>query len=383
MVRPGKVIAERFGHVAAQKDAAGVLDRTQHRERVFGADFEVFRRDEVRGFDRLGEIIGHDDLAVGVHALPRDRGAGQKRNLPLKLGLHGLGQRFAVGHKHRRRELVVLGLAQKVGRDPGGVRAAVGQHENLGRPGDHIDADLAKDLALGRRDIDVAGADDFIDGRHAFGAVGQRGDSLRAAGFDDAVDARHRRRGEDVRVHLAVGAGGGGHHNLLDAGDLRGDHVHQHRRRVGRRAARHIDAGPLDRGVLLAQQHAGGVGDDEVLVDLVLVEMPDVGGCHPQRLDEILPDGGEGFLDLGLGDKQVAELGAVKLLGVVAQCFVAPCAHVGDDGIDDRFNIGLGPDISVEDFLRRDRIKVENADHACSASFILSTRVKIWLCLNL
>ena len=41
----------------------------------------------------------------------------------------------------------------------------VGDDQHLGRAGDHVDADRAEDLALGGRDIGVAGADDLGDRR--------------------------------------------------------------------------------------------------------------------------------------------------------------------------------------------------------------------------
>jgi hypothetical protein len=34
---------------------------------------------------------------------------------------------------------VVLGLAQQVGRDPGGVGSGIGDHHQLGRAGGHVD----------------------------------------------------------------------------------------------------------------------------------------------------------------------------------------------------------------------------------------------------
>ena len=72
-----------------------------------------------------------------------------------------------------------------------GLRAAVGDHQDLGRPGDHVDADRAEHAPLGRRDVGVAGADDLVDRRDRRGAVGERRDRLRAA---DGERARRRRR---------------------------------------------------------------------------------------------------------------------------------------------------------------------------------------------
>ena len=104
---------------------------------------------------------------------PGDVPAGQGVQLGLHLGLDGQGQRLAVGDQHRAGQPVVLGLAEQVGGHPGGSAAAVGQDQDLAGAGDHVDAHLAVDLALGGGHIDVAGAHDLVHRRHALGAVGQ------------------------------------------------------------------------------------------------------------------------------------------------------------------------------------------------------------------
>ncbi len=75
---------------------------------------------------------------------------------------HGVGQRRVVGDQDGLRALVVLGLRQQVDGDAARVGGAVGQDHHLGRPGDAVDADAAEHLALGLRDIGVAGADDAV-----------------------------------------------------------------------------------------------------------------------------------------------------------------------------------------------------------------------------
>ena len=137
------------------------------------------------GLDGLAQVRADDDLAVVVHAGPGDGGAGQLGDLHFQLGLHGLGQVGAVGDEDGACQLVVLGLTQQVGGHPGGVTAAVGQHQDLAGAGDHVDAHLAEDLPLGGGDIDVARADDLIHGRDGLGAVGQRSHGLCAACLED------------------------------------------------------------------------------------------------------------------------------------------------------------------------------------------------------
>ena len=140
----------------------------------------------------------------------------------------------------------MLGLGQQVGGDPVGIVAAVGDDQHFRRAGDHVDADGAEDLALGRRDIGVAGADDLGDRRDRLGAIGKRRDRLRAADAVDLVDAGNVGRDQHQRIDRAAGRRHD-HDDALDAGDLGRNGVHQHRARIARRAARHVEADRLDR----------------------------------------------------------------------------------------------------------------------------------------
>ena len=115
----------------------------------------------------------------------------------------------------------------KVGGDPVGAVPAVRDHHDLAWSCHHVDADDAVQLALGLGDPGVAGAGDDVHGRDAVGAIGERGNGLRAADAPQFVHARDVRGGEDERVDLAIG-GGGDHHDTLDPCDLGGNRVHQH-----------------------------------------------------------------------------------------------------------------------------------------------------------
>ena len=102
-----------------------------------------------------------------------------------------------------------------------GVLVAVGDHQDLRGTGDHVDADLAKDLALGFGDVDVAGADDLVDRADARGAKGQRADRLGAADAVDLVDPGERGGDQDQSGQRAVRRRHR-HHQPLDAGDRAG-----------------------------------------------------------------------------------------------------------------------------------------------------------------
>jgi hypothetical protein len=97
----------------------------------------------------------------------------------------------------------VFGLAEQVHRHPVGRRGAIGQHQDLAGPGDHVDADLAKDTPLGAGHIGIAGAGDLVHARHAGRAVGQRGHGLRAADGEDPVHAGHVAAASTSSIALA------------------------------------------------------------------------------------------------------------------------------------------------------------------------------------
>ncbi len=102
---------------------------------------------------------------------------------------------------------VVLRLRQQIGGDPFRVVVPVGDDQDLGRAGDHVDPDLAEDPPLGRGDIGVARTDDLVDRRDRRRAVGERRDRLRAADPVDLVDPDHLGGGENQRVQHAAGVG--------------------------------------------------------------------------------------------------------------------------------------------------------------------------------
>ena len=137
-------------------------------------------------------------------------------------------------------------------------------------------------------------------GGDAGGAVGQRGDRLGAA---DAVDLRHpgaARGGQHQRVQHAVRRRHA-HGDARHAGDAGRDGVHQHRGRIGRLAARHVEPDRIERRPAHAQRQAGGVGDPQVGGHLGAVERLDAGGGEVQRGGQLGRDGGDGGVDLGGG----------------------------------------------------------------------------------
>ena len=77
------------------------------------------------------------------------------------------------------------------------------------------------------------------------------------------------------------------HHDLPHPCDSGGDHVHQNGGGEGLRRSGDTDAHPFDGGVPLAHDDAGVVGEGEVTVYLLFMEMTDVFRRHVQRSDEL------------------------------------------------------------------------------------------------
>ena len=142
-----------------------------------------------------------------------------------------------------------------------GLRARVGDHQDLRGAGDHVDADGAEHAALGRGDVRVAGAADLVDGRasspcrrRARRSPARRRSRTRASRRRDArprAPADCARR-PGVGTTMTISA---------HAGDVRRNHVHQHRRRIRRLAAGHVDADAVERRHLLAELAAVGLRD--------------------------------------------------------------------------------------------------------------------------
>ncbi len=211
-----------------------------HVDRVEGGEGVVDEHDAAAGGERRRDL----GLAGGVGEQVVDGGVG------------GVGDLGIPRDEHRRTTGTVLRLGEQVGGGERSRHAAVGDDHDLGRSRERIDADRARDLALGQGDVPVAGADDHVDRADGLGAVRERGDGLGAADAVHLGDTDERRRRERGCGHRAVGRGRDAQHQLAHTRELRGDGGHQHRRRVRGATAGNVQAGPPDRHRQLTQGHA-------------------------------------------------------------------------------------------------------------------------------
>ena len=110
---------------------------------------------------RLVHAGGDDDQAVAIESLARD---GIVAAAQFGLGDDLFGEIGARGDEDGQRFGIVLGLRDQVGGDLGRVAAFAGD-DNLRGTGEHVDGAIEGDETLGRGDVEIAGADDFVDAR--------------------------------------------------------------------------------------------------------------------------------------------------------------------------------------------------------------------------
>ena len=205
-----------------------MADPGQQRLGIGDGELEVFGGDAIGELARLGEVAYPDERPARRKRGRDDPASRHRGDLALHRARYALEQGSVGREQDGLRDLVVLGLGKEVHRNPVGMGARVRDHQDLGRPRDHVDADVPEDAALGGGDVRVAGAHDLVHGGHGCGSVGERAHRLRTAHAKDAVDSRDRGGGEHRGVQHAPGRRGH-HHQLRDARDLGRHRAHQYR----------------------------------------------------------------------------------------------------------------------------------------------------------
>ena len=247
------------------------------------------------------------------------------------------------------RRLVVLRLGKEIGGDKSGIGGSIGEDDDLGGARDHVDADDAKDTALRRRDIGVAGPDDLEDGRNGLRPIGERGDRLRPADPVDFVDAGDPRRSQHQRIDRAVRR----RHNHGDARaarHFRRHSVHHHRGGIACRAARHIKPDRLDRAPAPAELDPERIDKANVGGPLaqMVVGHPPVGEL--ERLQRSRLASRDRGVDLAWCDPEALrfDVDPIETARVVGQRLVAARTHVGNDGCNRFVHLDRGLALGAE-----------------------------------
>ncbi len=343
MAGPGHVIADGFGREPSEEDGAGVIDAIGQGVGVLGGDLKVLGRQPVDERQRIGEGVDDDHGAMLAPTGGRGLGPRQRLESAFDGHHHPVGEVPVVGDQDGLGGTVVLGLAEQIGGDPVGIVEAVGEDQDFRRPGDHVDADGAEDLALGGGHIGVAGTDDLVHGGDGFGPESQGADGLGAADAIDLVDAGDGGGGKHQWVDLALRRR---HHHGQppDAGDLGRQGAHQHRRRIGRRAAGNVKPDGGQRPPAPAEPQARLVGIVHPFGRLAAVEIGDAPSRQFQGLEHVGGDGPLGGLDFlpshGHGFRRQFE--TVEFAGIGNHRLVALLAHLGENGAHRVVHAGFG-----------------------------------------
>ena len=335
MIGAGTVIAQRLTGVATHEDGPGMTDLGQHRVRIGHRQFQVFRGNKVTNLGRLVQIAAQDQPAARGDRGADDGLARHRRHQFGDAGLHRVEEGRVRGDEDGLRQLIVLGLGKQVHGDPVRVGLAVTDNQDLGRPGNHVDADGPKHTALGLGHIGITRADDLVHLRHGRRAIGQRGHGLGTANAKHTIHARHGR----CRQHqFVLNAVRGRHHHdqFLDASHLRRDGVHQHGRGIGRLAARHIKADTIQRRDLLAQHRAVGLGVGPGMLQLPFMVATHAVSRGVQGRAQIGRKAVKRCLQTRLGQLQLGHRGHIKAIepcGVLQHGRIAALTHGADDGL--------------------------------------------------
>ena len=253
---------------------------------------------------------------------------------------------LAIRDQHGRRVGPVLSLAQQVHSDHERIRMLVRHDEDLGRPREEVDPDLAKELLLGLGDEGVARPGDEVTHVDRLGPERHRGNRLHAAEEQDLIRACEVHRGDGRVRDLARDRWCAGYH-VGDAGDLGRKDRHVCRCEQWVAATGDVAADAPDWDVLLAQMDARLDLELEILqrgflclsegADIVL-DFFDVG-------DDLFGDLRYDLLNLRGRELERGRLPFIELGGVLAHSGVAVGADVGDHIADDAWDVGVGAEI--------------------------------------
>ena len=258
MIGAGAVVPKRLGRVTPQKNGAGVPDLLQPLLRFGDRELQVLRSNAVGDVACLVEVFHFDQRAAPCERLLDDFRTRQTRKQSADAFLHSVEECFVGRNQDCLRSLMMFGLRKQVHCDPVGRGLAIADDQNLGRAGNHVDADRAEHPALCRYHPGVPGPHDLVDLRDGLRAESQRSDRLRAADGEHSIDFRNRGGCEHERMGFSVWRGHA-HDELADPGDPRRNGVHQHRRGIGRQAAGDIHSDTLERRHALAECRAIGL----------------------------------------------------------------------------------------------------------------------------
>lgn len=133
------VVAEDFGGTGADEECAVVCEEGGEFFGLAAHELEVFGGEEVADSCGVGEVGGEDGEAVG-EGLSGGFGGWECGELGFELELDGGDDGLIEGDEDGGSIGVVLGLGEEVGGDGCGGGGGVGDEDEFGGAGEHIDA---------------------------------------------------------------------------------------------------------------------------------------------------------------------------------------------------------------------------------------------------
>ena len=228
-----------------QEETAGVFHPSHPGPGVGDHQAEVLRRHSVGQLHRLSNIRHQYRLP-----LARQGAAGQllprhTHQLPFQLLLHTPHQLKGGGHQDGRSHGVVLGLGDEIGGAKGRVSRFVGDEDGLRGAEDAVNVHLPLHQLLGVGDQDIARPADFVHPGDRLGAKGHGRNGRDTSNLVYGIDSSDLRRQQHRRVQRRLAPPWRGQDDFAHAGDAGRYGRHQHRGRIGRGAARRVQAHPL------------------------------------------------------------------------------------------------------------------------------------------
>ena len=228
----------------------------------------------------------------------------------------------------------MLGLAEQVHGDDEGLGLTVGYDEDLGRPGEQVDADLTEQLALRLRHVGVARAREQVDTGDRLRSQCHRRDRLDAPEDVDLVGPGHRDGGDRRGRNLSPDRRGACS-NAAHAGDLGGDDRHMSRGDQRVPAAGKVRSGGGHRDVAVAEPNTGNVSISTSSID----------SSAPRRSGRPAPGRNrcprspararrDDAIDVVLRQPEADRRPRVESLRVLPHRRVAAVSHIADDLLD-------------------------------------------------
>ena len=228
----------------------------------------------------------------------------------------------------------MLCLRQEVGCDPCRIRAGICHAAHLGWACDHVDADRTEDETFRHSDEGIARSYDLEDRLDRLRAVCQHRDALRTTDLIDLLYASHVSSRQDIRIHLAILPWRCRHSDRRAARHERRYRIHEYSRRIGRAAARYIDADTLDGKELFPEFHTLSEILCPGLSHLFLVECLDIRFRFFQDFQKFRRHLRKGYLHLFFRHAEIGELYPVEFLRQLTDGSITAVSHLLQNGRD-------------------------------------------------